>query len=381
MNPQQNGDPVSTEIATSAPIIDTSANQTSAQSIDFVAIGDMVVDAFIRLDEKSRAHTTDLPDGTKEISLPFGDKIPFAFAEVIPAVGNSANAAVSAARLGLQSALVVNIGDDQDGEKCLSALTSQNVSTAFVKKNAGKKTNYHYVLWYKDERTILIKHEEYEYTLPDIGDIKYMYLSSISENALPFHDLVADYLDAHPNTQLVFQPGTFQMKWGTDALARIYKHTHLFFCNYEEAERILKLPSRPRSPEVIKELLAGLRALGPTVPILTDGPHGAYSYNSSVSPNADGTVTNTINYDEVVHLDIYPDIAPPYERTGAGDAFASTFTVAYMQGNTIINSLKWGSINSMNVCQHVGAQAGLLTREKLIEYLAQAPAGWDAKII
>lgn len=358
-------------------------------ALDFVAIGDIVVDAFIRLNEESRAHVIEKENGDKEIALPFGDKIQFEFAEEIVAVGNSANAAVSAARLGLSTGIVVNLGKDHDGEKSLAQLKKENVSTAFVRSHEGKKTNYHYVLWYKDERTILIKHELFDYKLPDIGNPKCVYLSSVSENALPFHDAIADYLEGHPDVKLVFQPGTFQMKWGTHAMQRIYRRADLLFCNVEEAERILDIkselvqkdhhdaaadPSHPKhAASFIKSLLDGLRALGPQVPVITDGPNGAYAYGS--------TEDGSMDYHQVVQLSIYPDIAPPYERTGAGDSFASAFSSAYLLGNSIETSLKWGAINAMNVCQHVGAQKGLLTKADIESYLAKAPEGWGAKPI
>lgn len=380
--------------------MNTEQNQNgnaSAQAPDFIAIGDMVIDAFIRLNEDTKAHVIVKDNGAKEIAMPFGDKIPFEFAEEVPAVGNSANAAVAAARLGLSSGLVVNIGKDDNGKKCLARLNEEGVSTAYVKAHEGKNTNYHYVLWYKDERTILIKHETFDYTLPDIGSgataPKCIYLSSVSENALPFHDVLADYLEQNPGIKLVFQPGTFQMKWGTEALKRIYKRTDVFFCNVEEAERILgtkeelinkdhlealKLPQNKNgaplhTADFIKGLLDGLRALGPKLPIITDGPNGAYSYASDEN--------GVLNFDKIIHLAIYPDIAPPYERTGAGDAFASTFSAAYLLGNSTATALKWGSINSMNVCQHVGAQKGLLKRADIEAYLAKAPEGWDVNAL
>lgn len=336
---------------------------------DFIAVGDIVIDAFIRLGAATRAHVVVDRQGHKEIEMPFGDKIPFEFAEEVPAVGNSANAAVSAARLGMHSALIANIGKDENGTKCLNSLKKDNVATDFVMAHEGKITNYHYVLWYKDERTILIKHEEFPYTLPEIGNPGFLYLSSVSEHALPFHTVLADYLDTHPNIKLVFQPGTYQMKWGTDALARIYKRTELFFCNVEEAERILQIERPAGENANISALLSGLEALGPKLPIITDGPSGAYTYQE-----IDGTK-------KIVHMPVYPDIAPPYERTGAGDAFASTFSVAYALGNPVETCLKWASINSMNVCQHIGAQKGLLDRAKIEEYIASAPSNWTLNIV
>ena len=168
----------------------------------------------------------------------FGDKIPYEEVTVVPAVGNSINAAVSANRLGLSSAVVTNIGDDHYGKKCLQALEEEKVGTEFIKSHAGKKTNYHYVLTFNAERTILIKHEEYDYTFPDIGEPKCVYLSSLSENSLPFHSEIENYLNEHSDIKFVFQPGTFQMRFGPEKLAGIYKRTDLFFCNKEEAGKI-----------------------------------------------------------------------------------------------------------------------------------------------
>lgn len=344
------------------------------KNLDFIAFGDMVIDAFIRLGDESHAHINQAVDGVREIALPFGDKIPFEFAKEVVAVGNSANAAVSAARLGLSTGLIVDIGDDENGKKCLRQLEKEGVSTEFVHTHKDKHTNYHYVLWYKDERTILIKHELFDHVLPDIGAPKVMYLTSASENSLPFHEAIADYLDANPKINLVFQPGTFQMKWGTEKLNRIYKRTNIFSCNVEEAEKILNIPSQTRNRAFIKSLLDGIRSLGPVLPVITDGPDGVYTYNCQ----GEGL---PINYDQIVHLDKYPDIAPPYERTGAGDAFTSTFAVARTLGLSVANSLKWASINSMNVCQHIGAQEGLLTKKEIESYLAKAPADWNITML
>ena len=78
-------------------------------------------------------------------------------------------------------------------------------------------------------------------------------------------------------------------------------------------------------------------------------------------------------------MPIYPDPGPPVERTGAGDAFASTFTAAIMRGKSVKEALAWGPINSMNVVQHPGAQEGLLTEEKIQALLEKAPEWYVPK--
>jgi len=77
----------------------------------------------------------------------------------------------------------------------------------------------------------------------------------------------------------------------------------------------------------------------------------------------------------------YPDPKPPYERTGAGDAFSSTVTAALALGLDLKEALRWGPVNSMSVVQQVGAQAGLLTRQAIEELLIKAPADYQPKEI
>jgi sugar/nucleoside kinase (ribokinase family) len=72
-------------------------------------------------------------------------------------------------------------------------------------------------------------------------------------------------------------------------------------------------------------------------------------------------------------MPIYPDPKPPFERTGAGDAFTSTFVAAVIRGADIQGALLWAPINSMSVVQKVGAQAGLLTEREINHFLRLAP--------
>ncbi len=319
------------------------------KNIDVLCIGDIVTDAFIRL--KEATVNCEIDHTNCKLCVPFGEKIPYESVDVIKAVGNSANAAVSAARLGLNSALLSYVGDDTDGIDCIEELKRNKVITDFVRTEKGKKTNYHYVLWYDVERTILIKHEQFDYSLGDIGKPRYIYLSSLGENSLAFHNEIASFIKNNSETKLVFQPGTFQIRLGKDTLKDIYQHTEIFFCNVEEAQKILSVTSRD-----IKSLLKGIASLGPRYVFITDGIEGAYAYDGN----------------ESWFIPTYPH--EPVERTGAGDAFASTVVSALAHGLSVKEALMWGPINSISVVQQVGAQRGLLSREKLEAYLTDAPA-------
>lgn len=326
------------------------------EELDFVAIGDTVVDAFIKLKD---AHVSCRVDNTEcELCMPFGAKVPYDSVTVIPAVGNAANAAVSASRLGLKTGLVTFLGNDINGRECKFQLEQENISTEYVTMETGKTTNYHYVLWFGDERTILIKHETFKTFLPPISKPKWIYLTSLGEHARDLHFELAHYLSFNPEVKLVFQPGTFQIKMGTEALAPLYKRSYLFCCNVEEAQLILNTKVKD-----INTLLLGISLLGPKIVCITDGKNGSYMRTD----------------DENYFLGTYPDPLPPLERTGAGDAFTSTFASAIALGLSPVEAIRWAPINSMNVVQYIGAQKGLLKKKDLLNLLDTAPSDYVVK--
>lgn len=320
---------------------------------DVTAIGDIVTDAFIKLfDDQAVTYKND--EG-KWLAMKFATKLPFDHVEILEAVGNAANAAVAFSRLGLDTDFVTNVGDDAHGREMILSLQKDKIDTRFVRINRGKKSNYHYVLWYKEERTILINHEKYDYHWPHLRPSevpKWVYFSSISEGALDYHDQVADWLEANPDVKLAFQPGTFQMQAGVERLKRIYARSEVIILNREEAVLVTG-----GNYDDLHDLLNRLHGLGAKIAVITDGPDGAYA--------SDGQ--------QRLKMPLYPDPAPPKERTGAGDAFASTFVAALAKGNTIEGALQWAPINSMNVVQKVGAQAGLLSEAELTDYLRNSP--------
>ncbi len=329
------------------------------KKIQVLSVGDIVTDAFIKLLD-DQAYTYVDEHGTKTLAMKFGTKLPFDHVEVMQAVGNASNAAVAFARLGLDTAFETNVGGDQEGRDMIAQLNTEGVDHRFVHINPDKKSNYHYVLWYKEERTILIKHEEYDYHWPHFrpDDVpEWVYFSSISDHAMPYHDQMADWLEANPSVKLAFQPGTFQMEAGVERLKRLYARTEVVILNREEAVFVTG-----GNYDDIHDLMNRLHGYGCKIVVVTDGPAGAYA--------SDGQ--------NRYKMPLYPDPAPPYERTGAGDAFASTFVAALAKGHNLESALQWAPINSMSVVQKTGAQQGLLSERELEAWLAKAPDWYKA---
>jgi ribokinase len=320
----------------------------------FLAIGDTVIEPFIKL---SIGHIEESAQGP-ELCLPYGAKIPYESATLVPGVGNSANAAVAAARLGVPSSLLTWLGNDEYGKLCKDSLTHNGVQDTFIQMQSGKNTNYHYVLWYGDDRTILVKHEAFDYSLPDIDSPSWVYISSLGAHTEKFHNELTEYAKNNPAVNIAFQPGTFQLKMGKDI--ELYKHTHVLCVNKEEAQTLLEVTEHD-----IKNLLDGLEKLGPHTVIITDGHQGAY-----------------MKYDNTYfNMPIYPDSTPPLERTGAGDAFFSTFISYLVKGYDAPYAIQRAPINSMNVVQYIGAQEGLLSEEAIEELFKKAPDNYKLVIL
>jgi sugar/nucleoside kinase (ribokinase family) len=327
--------------------------------LDFVGVGDAVTDTFIEL--MDAWIEDDNPMQKKELCMRFGDKIPYVNEVTIKGTGNALNAANAAAKLGLKTGIITNVGDDEIGQQVIENFNKKEIDTSMVTIHKGAATNHNYILRYQEERTILVQHHEYDYKFPKFdkgAGPKWIYLSSLAKNSIAHHHEIAQFLRNHPETKLAFQPGTFQIKLGADELADMYQVAELFFCNKDEAQKILKTDDHN-----IKELLKKMRALGPKIVVITDGPDGAYTYDGK----------------EFWHGAMYPDPAPPVDRTGAGDSFSATFTAALAKGKSIKEALMWGPINSMSVVQYVGAQAGHLTQAQILKYLEKAPVDYEPK--
>lgn len=330
-----------------------------AESMPYIlCIGDIFSDTFIQLKENEARVTTD-PDGSKWLGVPFGSKPPYESAEVVTSVGPSPNAAVSIARLGLRVGLMSWLGDDKVSKDSLAYLSNEHIDTAPMISQKKTPSNIYYVLRYGADRTILVKNEAYEYkwkqpkTKPD-----WIYLSLISADSWPLHQYLLDYLDANQDIKLAFQPGTFHFKWGVDKLNKVYKRSYIVVMNREEAVDVTG-----NSYDSLEGLAQGLHDLGPEVVVITDGPNGSYASYAG----------------KMVQIPNYPDPAPPLDRTGAGDAFASTIVAALARGESIETALSWAPINSMSVVQKLGAQAGLLHKEEVETYLQKAPDWYRAE--
>lgn len=331
---------------------DKGESMTDSNQPTILAIGDIFTDAFIKLgDETAKVFKDD--DGTEWLAVPYGRKPPYERVDIVKSVGPSPNAAASCQKLGLNASLMAWVGDDDTGREAIDHLHSIGVGADDMVVAEGKLTSYWYVLSYKADRTMLIKSEEYDYSFtPPANKPDWIYLSYTGKDSWPLHEQLAEYLAENPDIKLAFQPGTFQFNWGAEKLADIYRRSYITIMNREEAMDVTG-----EGYDDLRKLANALHDLGPEIVVITDGPNGSYA-------SYDGRLVTIPNY---------PDSGDPLDRTGAGDAFASTIVSALALGESMETALTWAPINSMNVVMGMGAQAGLQTREQIQEWLDKAP--------
>ncbi|NCU38026.1 carbohydrate kinase family protein, partial [Candidatus Saccharibacteria bacterium] len=237
-----------------------------------LCVGDIFTDVFIALKEDEAKVDVD-PNGGKRLSMVFGSKLPYEYAETIAAVGPSPNASVACARLGLRSGLMSWLGDDKVGNDSIARISSEKIDVTAIKVSADTPSSTYYVLRYGAERTILVKNEQYDYRWTNpVVQPDWIYLSLIGQDSWQLHQELLLYLENNSQVKLAFQPGAFHFKWGIEKLKLIYERAYIVILNREEATLVTDIPA-----DDVRLLATALHDLGPEIVVITDGPDGAFA--------------------------------------------------------------------------------------------------------
>ncbi|MFH1536008.1 MAG: carbohydrate kinase family protein, partial [Patescibacteria group bacterium] len=258
---------------------------------DLISIGDAAVDLFFQIHDAQ----IETEKGTRELCVRFGDKIPVdKFAQVLG--GNSCNNAVGAVRLGMKTAVYLNVGTDLAGKFTLSELKEEKVDVRYITVNEGMDSNISALITFEGERTILTYRQSFKYKLPDLDKTRWVYLSSMGKTAIEdnLNGQVENYLSM-AGAPLIYNPGPYELNFGIKKFSRLLSLTKLLILNKEEAEQVLG------DSKDIKKLLVGLAEFGPQMVIITDGKNGSYGYDG----------------EKLYKLEAFP--ANLAQTTGAGD--------------------------------------------------------------
>lgn len=311
--------------------------EDNTEKLELLSLGDASIDSFITPVESDAVCNID----TKEcfICFSYGDKIPVQSLD-FSIGGNAANNSVGTSRLGINSAFISTLGDDNVGKQIIEGLKREKVDLTYVFTQPETNSNYSVIVNYQGERTIFTYHAPRSYEFPvKLPVTPWIYLTSMGENFKPFYTHIVEWLNKNPNVKMGFNPGSWQLRANPEEIKDIVNLTHIIFVNRQEAE---KITGESDSMGKEKELLQKLRNLGPKIAVVTDGPNGSFA--------SDGN--------KFYKAPILP--VKVNQRTGAGDAFGSGCLSALIKGKNLDEALIWGTLNSASVVGFIGSQKGLL---------------------
>jgi ribokinase len=319
------------------------------ESFELLSVGDATLDSFVTPAESETLCRLDTKDCF--VCFSYGDKIPVRNLE-FSVGGNAANNAVGVRRLGVNTGLVLTLGDDSVGNQIIEWLRGEGVDLTYVIQQPSTTSNFSTIINYSGERTIFSYHAPRSYEFPvQLPVVPWVYLTSMGQSFRPFYNHIMAWLRKNPSVKLAFNPGSWQLRAGLEGTGDVLSLAHIAFVNREEAE---KLTGIENSQGKEKELLLAMSKLGPKVTVITDGGAGSYV--------CDGQ--------RCLKSGVLPIDA--YERTGAGDAFGSGTLSAIIKGKSLEEALIWGTVNAASVIGYVGAQKGLLRVEEIAEWVEKA---------
>ncbi|MBU2542727.1 carbohydrate kinase family protein [Patescibacteria group bacterium] len=306
--------------------------------LDLITIGDSTIDNIVTIDDAKIK--CDLKKDERLLCFNYAEKIPIK--HMVQSVGgNATNIAVGCKKLGLNVAIVTELGDDVGGFSIKHEMEIAKINTGLLKILKNKETRYSVILNYQGERTILSYYAERSYTLPKLPKTKWIYYTSLGKSFENLQDKLLKYLFANPETKLAFNPGSYQMKSGLDKIKKILPHVNLLFVNRQEAE---KLVGKKRNT---KALINALLKKGVGQVVMTDGVLGSFATTGK----------------EIYFMKSYPQ--KPKAKTGAGDAYSSGFLSAILYGKSVPEAMQWGTANATNVIMQIGAQKGLANKKQI----------------
>jgi len=286
-------------------------------SFDVVTFGSNVVDVFVN---------TNIRENKKLISYPVGAKILIKDLK-FDIGGGGTNTAVAFSRFGLKTGYIGKIGNDENGDKILNLLKREKIN--FFGKREGS-TGYSIILDSKEHnRTILTyKGVNDDLKFNEIKKIKtkWLYYSSMLGESFKTQLKLAKLL----KVKLAFNPSEYLIKRYN--LKPLLKLTDVLVLNKEEARMLTKKG----------DLLEGLHKLGPEIVCVTNKAKDIICCNGNKK------------------YKLKPNKIKVIERTGAGDAFASSFVAGLIKNLSIEKSLRLGLKNSESVIRHFGAKNKLL---------------------
>ena len=340
-----------------------------------LTIGGAMVDTIAIIENAGIERMSMLNAGTSFLLLEEGGKTE-ALEVSTHAGGGGINAAVAFARLGLDTSVLIKLGDDTRAERIISALDRDRISHRWALRDPRAPTgaSVHVsshdrnaaVFTFRGANTLLVPED----LADDAFAVDLVYIANLSDQAARCFPTIVEKAQK-ARALIAANPGIRQLHAHAGAFQGTLPALHILSLNRREADEVVSMlerdETRDETPLTFPEglsppalavrglrhegrkvsLTAFMRALlgrGVGTVLVTDGQNGAFAASRAGlyhCPARNVAVLGT---------------------AGAGDAFASTFAAETAMGSAPDRALQAATINAAAVLGHVDTTTGLMSR-------------------
>lgn len=342
-----------------------------------ITIGSATQDIFI---ESNDLHTQELETDygmQSYITLQEGSKIEVKSLNYHTG-GGATNSATSFARLGFSTTCCIKIGSDDSGTHIIQQL-KQNSIIPHASIDSKTATGTSFILPTKNhDRVVLcwrgantqLTYDDIPPSLIEQSDA--LYITSLTGPASYALPQLVKHAKKY-NKMVITNPGTSQLSVNTQTLFESLPYIDILVLNNYEtdicmqsliAEKLAIIAPKKNQPVHapalfainntydIKDFFISMLKLGPSIIAVTNGKEGVYLAHKESLFFHHSLPTHVVN------------------TLGAGDAFSSAFSAAFLYSNNLQKALLCGLINAKSVIEHLDAKTGLLTQKTLEEKYA-----------
>lgn len=304
--------------------------------------------------------------------------------------GGGVNAAVAAARLGVETAALVKIGNDVNGEKVLSTMQEEGIHQNAVGRSNSAPTGSAVMISSHDRNaTIFIDRganrlmESADLDRADVAGFDLVYVSTLSDQSSEQYPPLVSRASA-AGAFIAANPGIRQLTKRGSTLMPILDKIDVLGLNTVEALTLTRnlpassLKSAALEAEKISldipedgppllvhgftsdlgtvpflDYVMAIRSHGARGVLVTDGANGAYL-----------AFKETLYYCPTLKADVKG-------TAGAGDSFTATLATLLASGEDPAYALQAAAVNASSVVSFVDTQTGLLDRQTIDARIAE----------
>lgn len=295
----------------------------------------------------------------KLVAFEYGAKL--TVSEAVSTFGGGAtNAVVGMSRLGLKTAALIAVGDDDRGKKIIKNLKREKVATKLVQKVRGEMSGFSPVIVGPDNEHVFFSIRGANAKLnidrrvaKKLADSDWLYLTSLSGRTNDWLESLKMVFSIE-GAKIAWNPGHLQLDRGVSVLGKFLARTELLMVNHDEAKELVVSHKKYKAADAklldnVKELLKIITAWGPKIAIITRGGKGATAFDGKKYYHVESVkgrkIVNTI---------------------GVGDAFGASIVAGLMLFDSDLQkAMLLAKKNTGSVISKHGAQTGLITKEQI----------------